>query len=87
MRAPIMIWAGLPMSTNWKGTSYDLILVVIDRLTKMIHYEPVQIPIDIPGLAKVFIDLVIRYHGLPNSIVSDRNSVFTSKFWSPRYHF
>ena len=32
---------GLPISTDWKGTSYDSILVIVDRLTKMVHYKPV----------------------------------------------
>ena len=39
--------------------------------------------IDASGLAKVFIDLIVRHHGPLDSIVSDRDSVFTSKFWSP----
>ena len=50
----------------WKGTSYDSILVVIDWFTKMVHSKPVQM-IDAPGLAKVFIDLIVRHHGLSNS--------------------
>ncbi len=73
---------GLPILTNWKGKSYDSILVIVDRLTKMVHYEPVKVTIDAPGLADVIIDVVMRYHSLPNPIVSDRGSVFTSKFWS-----
>ena len=62
------------MSTNWKSTSYDSILLIVG-----LHDEPVQIPIDAPGLAEVFIP--------PDSIVSDQDSVSTSKSWSPRYHF
>ena len=73
---------GLPISTNWKGKSYNSILVIVNRLTKMVHYEPVKVTIDAPGLADVIIDVVMRYHGLPNLIVSDRGSVFTLKFWS-----
>ena len=65
---------GLPTSTDWKGTrSHDSILVIVDRLTKMVqvHYEPVQITINAPGLAEVILDFVPRNHGLPDSIVSD----------------
>ena len=40
-------------------------------LQKMIHYKPVQITIDAPGLAKVFIDLVARHNDLPDLIISD----------------
>ena len=77
----------LPISTNWKGDSYDSILVIVDRLTKMVHYEPVKITIDAPGLAEVIIDVVVRHHGLPDSIVTDRGSLFTSKFWSSLCYF
>ena len=62
---------GLPISTDWKGDSYDSILVIVDRLTKMVHYEPVKITIDAPGLAEVIIDVVVRHHGLPDSIVTN----------------
>ena len=78
---------GLPVSTDWKGESYDSILVIVDRLTKMVHYEPVKITIDAPGLAKVIIDVVVRYHGLPDSIITDWSSLFTSKFWSSLCYF
>ena len=78
---------GLPISTDWKGESYDSILVIVDRLTKMVHYEPVKVTIDAPGLAEVILDVVVRHHGLPDSIVSDRGSLFTSKFWSSLCYF
>ena len=70
---------GIPISTNWKGDSYDSILVIIDWPTKMVHYKLVMITINAPGLAEVIIDVVVRHHGLPNSIVTDRGSLFTSK--------
>ena len=78
---------GLPLSADWKGDSYDSILVIVDRLTKMVHYEPVKVTIDAPGLAEVIIDVVVRHHGLPDSIVTDRGSLFTSKFWSSLCYF
>ena len=78
---------GLPILTDWKGVSYDLILVIVIRLTKMVHYKPVKVTIDAPGLAEVIIDMVMRHHGLPNSIVTDRGSLFTSKFWSSLCYF
>ncbi len=73
---------GLLISANWKGDSYDLILVIIDRLIKMVHDEPVKVTINIPGLAEVIINVVICQHGVPKSIVTDRGLLFTSKFWS-----
>ena len=78
---------GLPISTNWKGDSYDSILVIVDWLTKMVHYEPVKVTIDAPGLAEVILDVVVWHHGLPDSIVSDRGLLFTSKFWSSLCYF
>ena len=49
----------LPVSTDWKGESYDSILVIVDRLTKMVHYKPVKVTIDAPGLAEVILDVVV----------------------------
>ena len=77
----------LPISKDWKGDSYDSILIIVNRLTKMVHYKPVKVTINAPGLAEVIIDVVVRHHGLPDSIVTDRGSLFTSKFWSSLCYF
>ena len=53
----------------------------------MVHYEPNKVTINASGLAKVILDVVVWYHGLPNSIVSDKGSFFTSKFWSSLCYF
>ena len=50
---------GLPISTDWKGNSYDSIFVVVDRLTKMIYYKPLQTTIDAPGVAEVILDIIL----------------------------
>ena len=78
---------GLPVSTNWKSDSYDSILIIIDWLTKMVHYEPVKITINALELAKVILDIVVWHHGLPDSIVTNKSLLFTSKFWSLLYYF
>ena len=78
---------GLPISTDWKGDSYDSILVIVDWLTKMVYYKPVKVTIDVPGLTEVIIDVVVRHHGLLDLIVTDRRSLFTSKFWSSLCYF
>ena len=77
----------MPISTDWKEDSYNSILVIVDRLTKMVHYEAVKVIIDAPGLAEVIIDVVVRHHGFPDSIVTDRESFFTLKFWSSLCYF
>ena len=78
---------GLPISTDWKGDSYDSILVIVDWLTKMVHYKPVKITINALGLAEVIINVVVHHHGLPDSIVTDKSFLFISKFWSSLCYF
>ena len=78
---------GLRISANWKDNSYDLILVIVDRLTKMVDYVPVQVTINAPGLAEVIINVVVCYHRFPESIMTDQSSFFTSKFWFLLYYF
>ena len=77
----------LPISTDWKEDSYNSILVIIDRLIKIVHYKLVKITIDAPGLAKVIIDMVVCHHGLQDLIITDKCSLFTSKFWSSLCYF
>ena len=77
----------LPISTDWKDDSYDFILVIIDQLTKMVHYEPVKVTINTSGSAEVIIDIVVQHHDLPDSIISDCGVIITSKFWSSLYYF
>ncbi|HEX8609391.1 MAG TPA: reverse transcriptase domain-containing protein [Pedobacter sp.] len=67
---------GLPLSEG-----YDAILVVVDHLSKMAHYIPCNTTLDAEGFAQLFVDHIFRLHGLPTKIISDRGSIFTSKFW------
>ena len=53
----------------------------------MVHYKPVKIMINASGLAKVIIDMIVRHHDLPNSIMTDRGLFFTSKLWSSLCYF
>ena len=47
----------------------------------MIYYKPVKIMINIPGLAKVIIDLVLHYHNIAKLIIINQGLLFTLKFW------
>lgn len=67
---------GLPWSEG-----HDAILVVVDRLTKMRHFVPCRTTTTSRDLSDLFLTNVFRLHGLPDEIVSDRGSQFTSDFW------
>ncbi|GMG16023.1 unnamed protein product [Phytophthora fragariaefolia] len=58
------------------------ILVFVDRFSKMVHLAPVAAEVTADESAELFFDLVFRHHGLPESIVSDRDPRFTSAFWT-----
>jgi hypothetical protein len=60
---------------------YNCILVVINRLTKMAHFILTTMDISAPNIAQLFMDHIYHLHGLPETIVSDRDTHFTSKFW------
>ena len=77
----------LPVSINWKGDNYGSILVIVDWLTKMVYYKPVKITFNTLGLTQVIIDVIVYYHGLLDSIVTDKGFFFTSKFWSSICYF
>ena len=72
---------GLPLSADWKSNNYDSILVIVNRLTKMVHHKPIKVIINALGLAKVILDVVVWHYGLPDLIMTDKGLLFTSKFW------
>ena len=57
---------------------YDSILVVVNRLTKMVHFIPITEKMSAEGLARLFRDNVWKLHGLPESIILDRRPQFTT---------
>ena len=68
---------GLPRSR--KGN--ESIWVIVDRLTKSAHFIPVRSNRTAASLAQLYVKEVVRLHGVPSSIVSDRDPLFTSEFW------
>lgn len=65
---------------DWKDDNYDAILVIVDHLIKITNYELVKTIINAASLAEVIIDMVVRHHNFLKSIISNRDSLFTSKF-------
>jgi hypothetical protein len=68
---------GLPRTQ--KGN--DSIWVIIDRLTKVAHFIPVKTTFGGATLARIYLKEIVRLHGIPRKIVSDRGTQFTSKIW------
>jgi transposase InsO family protein len=68
---------GLPHTS--KG--YDSIWVIVDRLTKVAHFIPVNTTYKCSQLAKLYMAQIVYLHGVLKKIVSDRGSQFTSRFW------
>jgi hypothetical protein len=69
---------GLPKTS--KG--YDSIWVIVDRLTKLAHFLPVNKRNSILAYAKLYIARISSLHGVPKTIVSDRGPQFVAKFWA-----
>ena len=68
---------GLPRTRS----GYDSIWVVVDRLTKVAHFVLVKTTYTSAKLAKIYTTRIVCLHAVPRSIVSDRGTQFTSKFW------
>lgn len=63
---------GLP-----KSKGFDALLVVVDRLSKYNHFILLKHPYTAKSIAKIFVREVVRHHGIPKSIVSDRGPLFS----------
>jgi hypothetical protein len=68
---------GLPKAPSRQ----DVIWVIIDRLMKCAHFLPIKVTDSMDKLAELYVREIVRLHGVPISIVSDRDPRFTSRFW------
>jgi hypothetical protein len=88
LEVPSSVWAHVSMDfvegfPHVNGKS--VVLTVVDRFSKYAHFLPLGHPYTATSVAKVFFEAIVRLHGLPESIVSDRDLVFTSKFWTEMF--
>ena len=68
---------GLPKTKGGK----DTIWVIVDRLTKSAHFLPVKKSDNAEFLSRLYVREIVKIHGAPFTIVSDRDSIFVSQFW------
>jgi len=68
---------GLPRTPR----GLDFIWVIVDRLTKSTHFIPINIKFSLEKLTSMYISEIVRLHGVPSSIVSDRDLRFTCRYW------
>jgi hypothetical protein len=68
---------GLPRTSR----GYNSIWVIVDRLTKSAHFIPVATTYRVGQYADLYISHIVRYHGIPKTIISDRGSIFVAHFW------
>ena len=85
LEVPSSVWADIAMDfvegfPRMGGKS--VILTVVDRFSKYAHFIALGHPYTAISVARAFFDNIVRLHGVPCSIVSDRDPVFTSAFWT-----
>ncbi|GJZ09111.1 retrotransposable element Tf2 [Tanacetum coccineum] len=81
---PTSIWTSISMDIIEglpKSRGKDVILVVVDRLSKYSHFMALSHPYTASQVAQLFLDNIYKLHGLPENIVSYRDKVFVSSFW------
>jgi hypothetical protein len=68
---------GLPRTSH----EYNSIWVIMDRFTKLAHLIPVSTTYRVRQYAELYISRIVRYHGIPKTIISDKGSIFVARFW------
>lgn len=85
LRIPNIIWESISMDFIEglpKSQEKQVIFVVVDRLSKYAHFLAMSHPFTALDVAYLFLDSIYKLHGMPASIVSDRDSIFVSQVWT-----
>jgi transposase InsO family protein len=69
---------GFPLTTR----RHDYIFLFVDALTKSAHFILVCTTYQAPDIARIFFNEIVRFHGVPRKIISDRGSIFSGHFWT-----
>jgi transposase InsO family protein len=86
---PSRVWADISMDfieALPKVHGKSVILTVVDRFSKFAHFIPLSHPYTATSVARAFFNVVVRLHGLPESIVSNRDPVFTGNIWKDLFN-
>ncbi|GJU27169.1 putative reverse transcriptase domain-containing protein [Tanacetum coccineum] len=82
---PVWKWEGIAMDFVTKlprtSSGHDTIWVIVERLTKSAYFLPMREDYKMERLARLYLNEIVARHGVPISIISDRDSRFTSRFW------
>ena len=90
MPIPEFLWAcltmdfivSLPPSVKlFTGNIYNVIIIIVDKHTKYTTIIPFSNEYTVSQITYIFLDRVVRYKGFPKEIITDRDKLFTSKFW------
>jgi hypothetical protein len=84
LEIPSQRWAHVSMDFIGplpKSNGYDAIAVVVDKLTKLVHVMATTTKVTAKEFALLFFDNVVRLHGVPEAVITDRDTRFTSLFW------
>ena len=83
LEVPIRQWSSVSLNLITgllMSNSHDVLLVVVDRLSKMAHYIPSSMNVTSKGLAHLYFDHIFRLHGIPDSVISERGTQFVLEF-------